>query len=74
MNLSARRGPCRLGRGRSPAADEFRPGRESVLVTVVGLHSILPRHETPTEDTMTSTPNDPTTALPGRPPVVTQAE
>nr|AAS00399.1 Orf9 [Saccharopolyspora spinosa NRRL 18395] len=30
---------CRLGRG-PPCRDEFRPGRESVLVTVVG-------HETP---------------------------
>src|SRR5512132_3286198 len=35
VNLSARRGPCRLGRGR-PRRDEFRPGRASVLVTVVG--------------------------------------
>ncbi|MFG1707382.1 hypothetical protein ACFLIM_29700 [Nonomuraea sp. M3C6] len=35
VNLSARRGPYRLGRGR-PRRDEFRPGRESVPVTVVG--------------------------------------
>jgi hypothetical protein len=38
--LSARLGPCRLGRG--PRRDEFRPGRESVLVTVVGRRATLP--------------------------------
>jgi Carotenoid biosynthesis protein len=31
VNLSARRGPCRLGRG--PCRDEFRPGRGSVLMS-----------------------------------------
>src|SRR5206468_5735744 len=41
VNLSARRGPCRLGRGR-PCRGEFRPGRESVLVTVVGRRTTLP--------------------------------
>jgi hypothetical protein len=40
VNLSARRGPCGLGRGR-PCRDEFGPGRESVLVTVVG-RTLLP--------------------------------
>src|SRR6266704_1704544 len=41
VNLSARRGPCRLGRGR-PRRDEFRPGRASILVTVVGRRTTLP--------------------------------
>jgi Carotenoid biosynthesis protein len=31
VNLSARRGPCRLGRG--PCRDEFRPGRGSLLMS-----------------------------------------
>ncbi|MFI7701493.1 hypothetical protein [Nonomuraea sp. NPDC049480] len=46
VNVSARPDRCRLGRGR-PRRDEFRPGGESVLVTVVGRSYDAARHETP---------------------------